>query len=55
MGHNIYIVTRYKPSGGLDAVIRDADPRCFAMVMWVAVAVWAAVFTAMVVSPVARH
>jgi len=25
------------------------------MVMWVAVAVWAAVFTAMVVSPVARH
>jgi tellurite resistance protein TehA-like permease len=33
MGHNIYIVTRYTTFGGLDAVIRDADPRCFAMVM----------------------
>src|SRR5579871_281246 len=33
MGNNFYIVTRYKRTGGLRAVIRGADPRCFAMVM----------------------
>jgi len=33
MGNNVYIVTRYKRTGELGAVIRSADPRCFAMVM----------------------
>src|SRR5260370_36733151 len=33
MGHNVYIVTRYERSGGLGPVVRDADSRCFTMVM----------------------
>src|SRR5260370_35326051 len=33
MGHNVYIVTRYKRCGGLGPVVRDADSRCFTMVM----------------------
>src|SRR5579863_9609319 len=33
MGYRTYIATRYKRSGGLERVLREADPRCFTMVM----------------------